>query len=213
MISSGYLRISLRGMLVLVTMFAIGCLALKNANTIWQTSLSAIVMLAVMGALIIALVDRGPRQMTAIGFFACVLTYAVLLNGYSQEFDPYTATLPTSKVMLPIFQLIAKKAIIDGSTGKVVPAPKVQPITTPRGTVTQLLSVAFPNGPQPLIPGPGGWSATAGAIPFMAVQTELPQRGHFMAVAHHLWALLFGYAGSLFAKFVYARRQTIPATN
>lgn len=35
---------------------------------------------------------------------------------------------------------------------------------------------------------------------------SLPDGGHFAAVGHYLWALLFGYLGSRLAAWIYARR-------
>lgn len=36
----------------------------------------------------------------------------------------------------------------------------------------------------------------------------LPHQEHFMAIGQFWWALLFGYVGGHFAKFIYKRRNT-----
>jgi hypothetical protein len=38
-------------------------------------------------------------------------------------------------------------------------------------------------------------------------EIEVPSEGHFIVVAHYLWAALFGYFGALFASWIYARRR------
>jgi hypothetical protein len=54
--------------------------------------------------------------------------------------------------------------------------------------------------PQSMVGGP---PANVGGL-------QRPSLGHFQAIGHILWALLFGYLGSRFAAWIYARRQREP---
>jgi hypothetical protein len=40
-----------------------------------------------------------------------------------------------------------------------------------------------------------------------AFSGQIPDHEHFMALGHCLWALLLGYAGGHFARWVYLRRR------
>jgi hypothetical protein len=43
-------------------------------------------------------------------------------------------------------------------------------------------------------------------LPLNVGGSQSPSHSHFMAVGHMLWALVFGYLGSRFAAWIYARR-------
>lgn len=124
------IQISLRELLLLVAFFAIGCAALKTAGNVWWTVLSAFTLLVFMGFATVAAVDRGPRQSFALGFVICTAIYGVLLGSQpavgavapsNRELDPYTGKMPTTKLLLPVFQAMMSVKWVDSKTGEEIP--------------------------------------------------------------------------------------------
>jgi hypothetical protein len=67
------LRLSLRGLLVVVAAAAFGCAALKFANGWWLAAVSAITLAAAVAGTIMVLLDRGRRRAFAIGFMVVLV--------------------------------------------------------------------------------------------------------------------------------------------
>jgi uncharacterized membrane protein YgcG len=186
------LRISLRELLTLVAIVAVGCVALKYANEYWVAVISFIMILAVMAAAIIALVDRGPRQASAIGCLSALAIYAALLYACKPELDPYDGTLPTTRLMRPLFEAMSTNWYFDLANRK-----EVNQSQLPSGA-----TIHYGGG------GGGGIFGGGVAPPTTGFSNigEKPSREHFMPIAHYLWALIFGYVAARFARWVYARR-------
>jgi hypothetical protein len=182
-------RISLRRLLAFVTVAAVGCVALKYANEWWVAGVAAFTLVAFMAAVVVALVDRGPRQAFAIGFAACAAIYGgmvassrwfyaggagAVVPNVNREMDPDGGTLPTSQALGALYRAVVVEGYIDHATGQ--------------------RSTSRPGPPgQPLSPSIG-------------IRQE-PAPTMFMPVGHCLWLLMLAYAGGLFAKFVNARRM------
>lgn len=218
--AAGGLRISLRQLLLLVVVFAIGCLALKYANSAWQAVFSAVVLLSFMIGAIVALIGRGAEQCFAIGFVTCVLIYVTVVHASdNSEFDPYSGKLLTSKAMKPIYQQLSTQVTIDFSTGRPVPTGNLPAV--PSGTVVAPGQPLYAppmlgSGPtQPLVatplpvPNAGGGISGGAPWPSMIGTAQIPDRYAFMAIAHSLWALLLGCAGGMFGRAIYARRTEL----
>ena len=174
-------RLSLREVLLLVSFFAVACVALKYANEWWWLALSSCVLLGFLTAVVAALVDRGSRQAAAIGFAVCVGIYGILfwagptISGtqQSRELDPYSGQLPTTRIMQPLFEAIVTHAFYDMNTGQVI----------------------------------ANYDVRRSEAPGVVGSRESPDRGQFMAISHLLWALLLGYFGAGVASVFYARRN------
>jgi hypothetical protein len=188
-------RMSLRGMLILVALFAIAITSLVYANDFWVSIVTGIVMLIFTAALIVAFVDRGFRQAFAIGFVLTVCAYAVLVLsginspgvGNSQlrnaELDPWEGRLPTTRVLRVIHGVVERGGYFDPATG--MPVPNYKPNTTSGG-----------------MGGFGGGGMFGGPT-----YREIPPREKFMPIGHCWWTLLLGSIGGLFAMHLYRRRM------
>lgn len=190
-------RLSLREMLLLVALAALAIASLKYADEAWLAIVAAVTMLALIASLIIAAVDRGPAQAFAIGVALTMIAYGLILTtGQSTsgsggsvrsrniEFDQFAGRLPTTRLLRYVHAAVQRSEWVDPFTQKVIPNydPK-----------------------NPVIPGAGA-VAGRGAAGRAASLREIPPRGIFMPIGHCWWALLLGYAGGLFARFVYHRR-------
>jgi hypothetical protein len=195
-------RLSLREMLALVALVALAIASLKYANDVWVAIVAAVVMIALFSALIVAVMDRGPRQAFAMGAALTMVAYGMVLStghrtreGYSRniEFDQWEGRLPTTRLLRYVYKVVDNGYYFDQRTGKVIPNYD-------------------PNTPRPNDPGFIGGGFAFGPV---ASRMEIPPREKFMPVGHCWWALILGYAGGQFARFVYWRRlrdeQKLPA--
>jgi len=184
------LRVSLAELLFVLAFFAFGCVALKFANSFWWCLIGFIALMLFLTALVIAVIDRGARQATAIGFIICCSCYGVMLKhppnriaivADNPELDPNRADLPTSRILRLIYGTITSRRAADDSE----------------------------NSGHGL---GGGFSGTDEdrrelGIPSHYLE-DVPQGRDFMLVGHLIWALALGAAGSRLARFLYCRRAT-----
>jgi hypothetical protein len=183
------LGISLRELLTLFAAFAIGFTALTYANPWWMAAVTGVTLLAFISAIIVALVDRGPRQAFAIGFAASIACYLPLFL-LGRETDPFTGKLPTSQLLQPMFLAVRDQSYINARTREVVKETEI-----PQGAMVE---------------GQGGfptYGQTSGSQPYFTRGDSIPSLVHFMPIGHCLWALLIGYVGGKFATWVYVRRR------
>jgi len=211
--SSRGFRVSLREFLLLFAAFAVGFTALKYANEWCLVGLSAVSMLALMAAAVTALLDRGPRQIFALGFATWMLMYGgVLLAQRRTEaigdgshtvnpemYAERSASLPTTIPLQALYTRINQIWLVDPDTGT-----RFRLEELPQGT-----SVRDASLPDDLIARMGTAPLNSSATPpRRVIRSEVtPDARQFMQVGHLLWALLLGYIGGHFAKFVYVRRM------
>jgi len=185
-------RISLRELLICVALVALAIVSLKYANDLLLALVSVAAMIALFAGLIVAVVDRGPRQVFAIGFALVMISYgAFVLNGQrapsgggsrNLEFDPYSGQLPTTRLLRFFYQAIVRVSFYDQQTGKHL--PNYDPEKAQQDAASGI--------------GSGGGIN-------MSIRED-PPREIFMPIGHCWWALVLGYAGGWFARYVYARR-------
>jgi hypothetical protein len=189
-----WFRISLRELLVVVSLVALSVASLKFANDFWLAVVAGLAMIALFASLIIAAVDRGPRQAFAIGFALTMIAYGIILttgqrtrgsggsvNSENIEFDQWAGHLPTTR-LLGYFHMAVERNEWRDMNGKVVPG-------------------YAPNQGQGINAGGFGGSFAA-SVYFQ----EVPPREIFMPIGHCWWALLLGCVGGYSARFVYKRR-------
>jgi hypothetical protein len=182
------LGISLRELLILFVAFAIGFTTLTYANSWWLGAVSGVTLLAFIGAVIVALVDRGPRQAFAIGFGVGIACYIPLFL-LGRETDPFTGRLPTSQLLQPMFLAVREQSYTNVRTREIIKESQI---------------------PQDaLVEGQGGfptYDRITGSLPYFRRASSIPALEHFMPIGHCLWALLIGYLGGHFARWAYVRR-------
>ncbi len=190
-------RLSLREMLIFVALVALAIASLKYANEAFLALVAAVTMFALIVALIIAAVDRGPRQAFAIGVALTMVAYGLILitgqltsgsggnvTSKNIEFDQWAGRLPTTRLLRYVHMAVQRNEWIDSTTGKVIPS-------------------FDPKNPVIPIGGSGGFGGGGGGAQFR----ETPTRKFFMPIGHCWWALILGYAGGQFGRYVYARRM------
>jgi hypothetical protein len=195
------LRVSLREAFIFVALVALATASLKYANDTWISIVAAIMMLSFFVALIIAVVDRGPRQAFAIGFVLVAAAYGYLVVSATHsesnrviEFYGSSGRLPTTRLLNLIYQSVNTSDYYDNATGQ--PLPGFDPATE---SDRLRLSIQMPGG---------------GMVPGVSFR-QIPEMDSFMRVGHCWWALILGCAGGYFAQVVYRRRlrdeQKLPA--
>lgn len=187
-------RMSLRELLIGVALLAVAIVSLKYASDTWLAIVAAITMLIFFVELIVAVVDRGPRQAFAIGCALTITAYALVLNtgqrtsgssgsisSQNVELDHMRGRIPTTRLLRYVHAAVEDGTYVNVFTGKEL--PNRDPAKDPNR-------------------GSGGFGGLGTAVSYR----EIPPREIFMPVGHCWWALILGYAGGHFANNVYGRR-------
>jgi hypothetical protein len=177
-----YCQFSLRELLLVVLFAGLGLGSLRTGGLVASITVFLAIVLTMCLA-IVAFVGRERPQAFAIGCLIPVIVYAATVRAAGQsELDPYEAKLPTSRLLLPIFRVMAKQSWANTMTGEVV--PDYNPATDPD-----------PVG----VGGPFGGSLMA--------LSESPDRPTFMLIGHILIAMMLGYAGAKLAVAVHRKQR------
>jgi hypothetical protein len=198
-------RVSLRELFALVTCCALALVSLKYASEAWLAFALGVAMLAFFAAIVLAAIDRGPRQAFGVAFILIVIAYGFLVFETPRypgnagigtgEFNLWQGHLPTTYLLRFVYTAVEDRRWFDSTTGKEInnfdPANPSIPIDN---------SVGDFGG------GGGGFSGGGGVAPSTASLRVFPSQQHFALIGHLWWALLFGYIGGRFARYVYARR-------
>ena len=116
-------RLSLREMLVLVTLVALAIVSLTYASNFFRGAIGLMALLVYVGSIVAAFMDHGRRQAFAIGMALVMTIYGLLLvhAGYGQdqnyELVPYAGYLPTSTLLYGLFDGIVVRTSTVGSDG------------------------------------------------------------------------------------------------
>ena len=179
-------QLSLRSLLVFMALCALAIVSLRFASPGWQTAVSSITFVMFWAAAIAAIIDRGPRQVMAIGIAVSMAAYGLVLialprggnanRQYHTEFNPDSGRLPTTRVLAPIYRSIVEVTWYNMTTG--------QPVANQ---------------------DPASQARRAGAA--NVTMSESPNRNTFMTIGHCWWAIVLGICGGWFGRFVYLRRK------
>jgi hypothetical protein len=178
---------SLRELLLLVALAALAIASIRYATTTWRTAVYTITMVVFMAGAVVAVIDRGPRQAFAIGMVLTMIIYAISVRngvygerGINRELDPDDGRLPTTRISSYFYRPVITYRWFNGDTGGEL--VNYDPQNPPTG----LRSKVFRR------------------------DIKSPSTEDFMQIAHSWWALLLGYLGGQFARFVYVRRTSDP---
>jgi hypothetical protein len=151
-------RLSLRELFLGVLIVAMAIVSLLYASPVWHIVMGLLVLLVYTGAIIGAIVDRGPRQALAIGMvvamtvYAATLIYACLGSDFNTEFMSGDARvrLPTTRLLRSLYGAIVVREEIE--------LPPVEPgaLGTRAGTIER------PLGSSLMLVGHCWWSLLLG---------------------------------------------------
>jgi hypothetical protein len=107
-------RLSLRELFLVVAFLAAAIVSLCYASTVWQIVLGLLVLVVFIGALVGAIVDRGRRQVFAIGMVAAMAVYQAALmhadmgRNTNTEFISGRASvgLPTTRLLRSLYTVV-----------------------------------------------------------------------------------------------------------
>jgi hypothetical protein len=165
--------------------------SLAYASLWWRLGVVSLVLVLFTLTAIEAFVDRGARQAFAIGMLVTLSVYASLIaygrrdtdRGSEGDFSLY-GQLPTSRLLRLVHQGIATHRYVNARTGEEL--PDFDPETDRAAQGGRRYS------------SPGG---------IVAQRVDTPPPDEFMKIGHSWWALVFGYIGGRFGRFVYLRRM------
>jgi hypothetical protein len=156
------------------------------ANAWWLATVSAVALVAIVAALIVAILGRGPGRAFAVGF--CVATVTYLVVGFALEQHRYgqSRLLSTSALDL-VYDQVRRETYFDRQTGAEIPSE------TYKAEIQRLQTRGSGSRPNPAI--------------VTAQRNVQPDGTTFFSIGLQLWALLLGYVGGCFGRFVNARSQ------
>lgn len=79
------LQVSLRTLLLLVAVIAVGCGALTHPTKVWLLTVAAMSMVLFLMAAVSSIFERGDRRTFAIGFLLCSTLHAIGFRGIDEE--------------------------------------------------------------------------------------------------------------------------------
>jgi hypothetical protein len=228
------MRISLRELMIVVAFAAVGCAALKYATITMQAVVQGLTGALLLGFLVRAIVDRGPRQAFAIGFVACAIVYIVArhVDGTTTTF---TGAFGTTRLITAVHPLFISENWINSTTGEAVRIENAPPDARHIKRIERMSSGSEPTVEQSAVISSstqatiepinrsrsyqdeivqsteGRRMIAEGAAPSslrMATYglRSTPSIAAFRTVGYCLLTLLVGYVGGHFARYVYARR-------
>ncbi|MEX2316062.1 MAG: hypothetical protein WD669_02850 [Pirellulales bacterium] len=196
-------QISLRQLFVLVAFVALAIVSLKNAPGMWHGVVGLLAMVTILTAVLVAILDRGPRQAFAIGCAIAMLGYGLLVaNGTKVAKGPggslvnfqldinnggILQQLPTTALLRYAYAGIQRTRWVDQTTGK---------------EVTGYDYAKF-QAAQAAAQNPGTSPVAAQTI----FPQDWPPSDSFTLIGHYWWGFLFGFLGGHIARFVYLRRM------
>jgi len=141
------MRISLRELMIVVAVAAVGMAGLKYASGGMGTVVQAMTGLVLLGLIVKAAVDRGRGQAFAVGFVLCAIVYLLvaLVENPRSRSSPQTDIFGTRRLIGNFYSWIATTTLIEAETGKVVTDPG---FTTPTGDA-EFARVEWPTQSEP----------------------------------------------------------------
>jgi hypothetical protein len=143
------MRISLRELLIVVAVAAVGLASIRFAGTEVRPLMQLVAGLLLVASLIRAIFDRGQRQAVAAGFFICATLYGlaahysdVAMYGTSRPTAPdpeLRSTFPPSRALLQLHASVIGFEWVDVSTGEPLDFDPTNPIdeANPDGTLSR----------------------------------------------------------------------------
>lgn len=173
------MKFTIRELLLMVSYAGVALTALRLGG-VFASVVVLLFSIVTLGVAIIAFVGREQGKVFAIGYLvASVLYGGVHFASGSNELEPYSGRLATTRIIRPLFEAMAVGTWVDSETGEEIPN--------------------YDPSADPARYGGGGMSSGASMVTYK----EAVDRSTFMTVAHMLFAALFGWLGGKFALYVH----------
>lgn len=214
LIHSPQWRYSLKQLFAWMALFALGCVALRSANTTWVSAMLGLTLLTLAASLLFALYREGRDRAYWIGFATIGWLYVlVLLYAWSLDVGRYggnplnPADLVTTRLSDKVFAWMYPPRVVSQPAGYGMGG-----MSPPGGGPMTMGGMA--EGMEGGMGAAGammGYGSMAGAPTMSGTVTFTlpaigPSQQDFVNVAHALWTLLLAACGGWLAMWIYATR-------
>jgi hypothetical protein len=206
-------RFSLKQLLLATALVALGCVALRNANTTWVGAMLGLTWIALAASLLLAMYRDGQDRAFWVGFAVAGWLYLLLpVFGWSFMSNLQGNTVITTRISHWAYDWLYAQPLP-------APASGFGPPMSGYGGSMGSSDVSMMGGPGGGMPGMGGMSGMGmggmpggpGGPPFPTFTG--PSQQDFTNVSHALWTLLLALCGGWFAQWLYATRGRQPDPN
>jgi hypothetical protein len=196
-------RFSIRTLMAVIVVSAVGLAALRNANELWATAMSLVVLIAVGVAVLGAVILRGKERF-------CLLGFAVFSCGYFVS--ALTPLLESQFGRAPLLSHL-HEAVFASTAASLSDVRKQALLQRKQGIEFALKSV---RGVVRNFNSDPAYLNMANSLQVIQNQLDLDQAAgphyvQFQRVGHSLFALLCGLLGGIIAGWLYARRERAEA--
>jgi hypothetical protein len=196
-------RFSIRSLIVLIVVFAVGLAALRNANELWAGMLLLVALAAVGVAVMGAVILRGKERDWWAGFAFFGGGYLALAIGpwLSDTFQPQ---LGTTHLLEYVHARVVSSSIATFDVSRADPSSVLFRVVTSDGAVTSR-TVA-----NSVYNSTSGEDLLASVAPANRWRSALPgaaNRDQFLRVGHSLFALLAGLVGGTVGLWFHVRQE------
>jgi hypothetical protein len=199
-------RFSLKQLLLAMAYVALGCVALRSANTTWVGAMVGLTWIALAASLLLAMYRDGQDRAFWVGFAVAGWLYLLLpVFGWSFMSNLQGNTVITTRISHWAYDWLYAQPLP-------APASGFGPPMSGYGGSMGSADGSMMGGPGGGMPGMGGMSGMGmggmpggpGGPPFPTFSG--PSREDFTNVSHALWTLLLAFCGGWFAQWLYATR-------
>jgi hypothetical protein len=199
-------RFSVRSLMILIVVAAIGLAALRNANPYWAGAMEAVVAVSVATSVTAALALRGKDQIGRAGFAVFSIMYLLITVG-SVFSDSFKASFPTAAALRYVQSLVSDTGITNSQQRRATLATRIQAFgdsSDDQDPAVQRLKDRLVLLDQMIQEEQNARSRAARWRSWLpgAVRAD-----DFVLIGHSLFALLSGLIGTVVGRVFYARRE------
>ncbi len=228
-------RFSLKQLLLATALVAVGCVALRNANTTWVGAMVGLTWIALAASLLLAVYRDGQLRAFWVGFAVAGWLYLVLpIYGWSFMSNLQGNTVITTRISHWAYDRLYSEPVPPPASGYGPPMSGGMAMGSGGGDMYSGGMSGYPGGMGSSggdmgssyggmsdgsmmagsgggMPGMGGMGGTYGGMPGGMTGPVVPaftgpSQQDFTNVSHSLWTLLLAFCGGWFAQWLYATR-------
>lgn len=195
-------QFSVRWLLGLVALVAVGCAALFHASPLWTSVVLTVTSALLLTAIVAAACRRGRARAFWLGFAVLGWGYFWVAGGMTDL--PIPGSWPLSFFTQSGEPPLATTRLLRWSYGKLFPSAPIPGNNAGMG----FFSLAVDETDSPPQTGEAGEPGEPGDLQSEADEEDYPAYESFIRVGESLWTLLFAIIGGLLGRFFHAREAS-----